>query len=368
MKIAIVINTSWNIYNFRMCLVDAFLKEGHEVIAIAPQDEYSHLLEEKGCKFIHLEMNNKGMNPLQDLKLILTLKAIYKKVQPDVILQYTIKPNIYGSVAAYWNGIPTICNVSGLGTTFLTSSWLNTIAKKMYRYAFNRSNHVFFQNPDDQELFLELGLVTKDKTSVLPGSGIDLQKFKTDKRIVNSPRVFVFIARLLFAKGIQEYLETALLLKEQGTNIRLQICGAIEDNAGLGITKEALNVYIKKGVIEYLGKRDDIINVINDSDCVVLPSYREGTPRSLIESIALSKPIITTDVAGCKEVYNGKNGLLFKGQSVDALTKAMLEINFLPEAELLAMGKESRVLAETKFNEKIVVDNYKKIIKLCVKK
>lgn len=363
MVIAIVINTSWNIYNFRQCLVNDFLKKGYRVIAIAPRDKYAQKLIDKGCEFVHLKMNNKGVNPIEDIGLILRLRKIYKRLKPDVILQYTIKPNIYGSIAAKSLGIPAICNVSGLGTTFLSGSLLNKIARALYRFGLKRATHVFFQNEDDQNIFVEGSLVKKDCSSVLPGSGINLSEFKpSGETTLNEPRRLLFIARLLFAKGIREFIEMAEMAQKEELGLSFLICGSIESDAGLGISEEELKVFTEAGIVQYLGHVDNVPELIESVDAVVLPSYREGTPRALIEAIALGKPIMTTDVPGCKEVFNGANGFLCNVEDSKDLFLKVKEFCSLEQPEYNRMCESSRSLAVSKFDEAIIVNMYKEQI------
>jgi glycosyltransferase involved in cell wall biosynthesis len=360
MRIAIVINKSWNIYNFRMGLVHAFLKLGHQVIAIAPQDEYSKKLLEAGCEYYPVEMENKGTNPLQDLLLIRRFHHIYQQVKPDVILQYTIKPNIYGTLAARMAGIPTINNVSGLGTVFLIRNLVSRVALGLYRLAFRYPAKVFFQNHDDRDLFLENKLIKKNITDVLPGSGIDTRRFQPAPSFTRNARfTFLMVARVLYEKGVVEYVEAARLLRARYPQVRVQLLGGIDESGNIGIKHAVFDPWVQEGAIEYLGISDDVASHIAAADCVVLPSYREGTPKTLLEAAAMGKPLITTNVPGCKEtVLDGQNGFLCQVRDARDLAAQMMRLYELPDQQLERMGKASRRLAEEKFDERYVINKY----------
>ena len=214
MKIAIVLNTSWNIYNFRLGLIKALLAEGHEVLAIAPADEYSGKLIQAGCQFEEVKMDSRGANPIKDIALTYELFRIYKRQSPDVILQYTIKPNIYGTFAATILRIPVINNVCGLGTAFLNKNLVSKIAISMYKLAFRFPKLVFFQNDDDKAFFLKSKIIKKTNTDVLPGSGININEFvPQDKTYKEAPFTFLLISRLIHDKGILEYINAIKMLK-----------------------------------------------------------------------------------------------------------------------------------------------------------
>lgn len=363
MRIAIVINTSWNIFNFRYSLIKAFLAEGHEVIAIAPNDSYSRRLIKAGCTFVPVAMA-KGTNPFTDLWLIWRLYQTYRRIKPDVLLHYTIKPNIYGAIAAHFANIPAINNVSGLGTVFIVKDFISAIALRLYKFAFRYPEKVFFQNEDDRQLFLHHNLVKPEKTDVLPGSGIDLDRFRPGSAFKRQqPITFLMIARVLYEKGIVEYVEACRLVKAQYPEVKCQLLGRVDERSRSGIKQEKLDEWLATGVITYLGTTDDVAPVIAAADCVVLPSYREGTPRTLLEAAAMGKPLIATNVPGCREVVNdGINGLLCRAKCAEDLAAKMLQMMNMPDTRLEEMGKQSREIAETRFNDRFVIDRYLKAI------
>ncbi|UPL48684.1 glycosyltransferase family 4 protein [Hymenobacter sublimis] len=366
MRVAVVINTSWNIWNFRRSLVKALQAAGHEVLAIAPPDDYSARLEtELGCRYVPILMENKGTNPVKDAQLTRRFYRIYRRERPDVVLHYTIKPNIYGTLAAKLAGIPSVNNVSGLGTVFIVKNFVSRVALGLYRFAFKFPKRVFFQNNDDRQLFLQHGLVEARITDVLPGSGIDTQRFRpaaTFER--HEPFTFLMIARVLYEKGVEEYFEAAQLVRAAHPTARIQLLGGIDESGGVGVKRAVFEQWLQAGHVEYLGTSDDVAAHIRQADCVVLPSYREGTPKTLLEAAAMGKPIVTTDVPGCREtVVDGQNGLLCEVRNATDLAAKMRQVLELPNQELEQMGKAGRQLAERKFDEQIVLDKYLTIVR-----
>jgi len=366
-NIAISINTSWNIYNFRMNLIRSLQEEGYKIYAISPKDFYSKELERFGVEHIDIPINNKGTNPLEDLKTIYEYYKIYKELQPNVALHYTIKPNIYGTVGAKLADIPVINNISGLGTVFLNRGFSSKVAKILYRFSLYFSDKVFFQNNYDRELFIDLKLVNKRKTDLLPGSGIDTEKFSPIETVVKSDDVFyfLFIARLVKDKGLMEYIEAARRLKKIYSNVKFNILGAFYQDNPTAITPKEMNQWVDEGIVEYLGTTNDVKSAIAKNDCIVLPSYREGLSRVLLEAASMEKPIVTTDVPGCREVVeDGYNGYLCKVKDVESLFKAMEKMINLPKKTRVIFGKRGREKVKLQFDEKLVIDAYKNAIKL----
>lgn len=365
MRVAIVINTAWNIYNFRMGLIDELIANKAEVYAIAPEDSYGPLLVQKGCHYVPVEMDNTGTNPWKDMRLTRRLLKVYKEVRPDLILHFTIKPNIYGTVAASLLGIPVINNVCGLGTIFMKESFVNRVAKWMYKIAFRYPKVVFFQNSDDRELFVQEKLISAEIAQVLPGSGINLKHFmpKTFKK--NKEFTFLLIARLLYDKGIMEYVEAVKSLRVRGVMAKFQLLGAQDPLHKRGISPTLLEQWINNDTVEYLGTTDDVRRFIDKADCIVLPSYREGTPRTLLEAASSGKPIVATNVPGCNNVVeNNYNGFLCKLKDAEDLAGKMYDMLLLNEDEWAQMGKNSRAKVEKQFDERIVIDKYMSAIRL----
>ena len=358
--IAIVINTSWNIYNFRLGLLKVLQKEGYRIVAIAPVDDYSPKLEALGVEYHNITINNKGTNPVEDLKLIAAFYQLYKKIKPDVLLHYTIKPNIYGTVAARLAGIPVISNISGLGTVFLNNKLSSNVARLLYKIALQSPKKVFYQNSDDRQLFIDSRLVSKDKTGLLPGSGIDTVKFSpVDQHKINDKFSFLFIARLVKDKGLLEYVEAARLLKVNYPDVHFKVLGAFYPGNPTAIKPDEMARWEQENIIEYLGTDNDVASVIAKSDCVVLPSYREGLSRVLLEAASMAKPIVTTDVPGCRDVVeDGANGFLCRVKDAEDLALQMDKMIQLEPSKLIGMGKKGRDKVINEFNEKIVIDRY----------
>jgi glycosyltransferase involved in cell wall biosynthesis len=359
MKVAIVLNTSWNIYNFRMNLIRSLQSEGHEIHTIAPTDDYTHYLTEAGCTHHALKMDSRGANPIKDLALIFELYGIYKRVKPDVILHYTIKPNVYGSLAASLLKIPVVNNVCGLGTVFLKDDMLSSIAMFLYKISFRFPKKVFFQNPDDLKLFIDKKLVPSNTVDLLPGSGIDLSKFKSMEFQRNEKFTFLLISRLITDKGVIEYIDAVKKLRAEGLDARFQVLGAIDSAHKRGIRKEIIQNWIDTGIIEYLGTTKDVRQFIERADCIVLPSYREGTPRTLLEAASSSKPIVATNVPGCNQVVEHTvNGLLCNLKDADDLAAKMRDMANYDDHTLKNMGQNGRRKMEAEYDESIVIDKY----------
>jgi len=358
--IAISLNTTWNIYNFRLGLIKALQKEGYKLVAIAPKDEYVKNLEDEGVECFDIKMNNKGTNPIEDLKLIFDYIKVYKKAKPDVILSYTIKPNIYGSIAAKVLKIPVISNISGLGTVFLNDSITSKIARNLYKIGLKFPKRVFFQNSDDRDLFIKYKLVDAKKTDLLPGSGIDTNKFapieiqRDDKKIK-----FLMIARLVGDKGLYEYLQAAEMIKKKYESVEFLLLGAFYPGNPTAITKEELNKWVSKGVINYLGVSDNVKEEIAKVDCIVLPSYREGLSRVLLEAASMAKPIITNNVSGCKEVVeDGINGFLCEVRNYEDLASKIEKMINLQPLQRVQLGVNGREKVNKEFDENIVIQKY----------
>ncbi len=362
-KIALVLNTAWNIYNFRLNLVKTILDQGYEVLLIAPQDKYVDRLEGLG-RFIPLRhMRNTGTNPWQDFQLLRELKNIYTKEQPDVILHFTIKPNIYGGLAARSLDIPYICTVTGLGTFPLPSRLVNNMVEKLYKQSFKTAQKVIFQNKEDCQQFIGERLVEEEKCDLTPGSGVDVELFDSkdhirDKRLQGKV-VFAMIARLIIQKGVLEYVEAARQIRSQYPNTEFWLIGGLWEHPE-AISKTDIEQWEAEDVVQYKGTTDDIKSVIADADVITLPSYYgEGVPRTLLESLAMSKPIITTDHKGCKEVVDeGKNGYLVPVRDVAALRDAFRQMIQLGKSARQDMGKHSRQKALNEFNDIIVIQTY----------
>jgi glycosyltransferase involved in cell wall biosynthesis len=366
LKVLISVNTAWNLINFRSGLIRGFQDAGYEVVTVAPPDDHVPRLRELGCSFIPLAMDNKGTHPGRDLLLLWRFWRLLHKERPDVYLGYTVKPNIYGSLAAHALGIPVINNVAGLGAVFIKHNWLTRLVKGLYRYALSRSVKVFFQNEDDRRLFTEGGLVRADITDRLPGSGIDLTRFSAaplaDAPGRNGLR-FLLIARMLWDKGVGEYVEAARRVRQNHPDAEFFLLGFLDVQNPAAIPRDQMEKWVAEGAIHYLGTADDVRPHIADADCIVLPSYREGVPRTLLEAAAMARPIITTDAVGCREVVDdGVNGYLCKPRDIEDLAAKVQQMIGLSEEERSRMGRMGREKVEREFDEQIVIRKYLEIV------
>ena len=366
-KIIISANTTCNLVNFRSGLILQLIENGFDVIAVAPEDGYGERLERLGCRYVPLAMDNKGTHPVHDFQLMIGFLKVFLRERPDAILAYTVKPNVYGSLAAQLVGIPVINNISGLGTAFIRGGWMAALVSLLYRVGLSRSKRVFFQNEDDRTLFLEKGLVKKAQTDLLPGSGIDLAHFDSMKYAPagrsSSDLLFLMVARLLWDKGVREYVEAARIVKKHYPETRFQLLGFLDVQNQTAVPREDVEAWVQEGIIEYLGTSDDVRPFLAAADCIVLPSYREGTPRSLLEAAAMAKPLIATDVPGCREVVqDGVNGYLCEVRNSNDLADKMMKLTALPLDLRLQMGCQSRNIAETRFDEQIVTRKYLQVV------
>jgi glycosyltransferase involved in cell wall biosynthesis len=371
-KILININTAWNLLNFRAGLISELIRLGYEVVAVAPRDEYVSKLELLGCRFVHLEIDNQGTHPARDLLLLWRYCKLLRIEKPDLCLFYTVKPNVFGSLASSIHGTPYINNVAGLGAVFIGGGWLKRVVSTLYKIAFKNSSKVFFQNEDDLNLFRENRLISHQLTEVLAGSGINLNYFSPEEKVIsssiNSPYKFLLIARMLKDKGVVEYVNAAQMLKKSGVNAEFCLLGFLDVQNPAAISTEQMKAWTEQGFVRYLGASDDVRAHISQADCIVLPSYREGTPRSLLEAAAMAKPIITTNVVGCKEVVvDGENGMLCEVKNSIDLASKMKKMLMLSDEQRALMGKKGRLKMEQEFDEKIVIQKYVQTIDLVLK-
>jgi glycosyltransferase involved in cell wall biosynthesis len=360
-KVVISINASWNIFNFRAGLIRALRAEGYEVFALSPPDAYAPRLAELGARHVAVPMDSAGVSPARDLALLARYRSALKAAAPDVFLGYTAKPNVWGSLAAQSLGIPTINNVSGLGTAFIREGLLTKIVTNLYRAAFRRASTVFFQNGEDRDLFVARRIVHPDKADLLPGSGIDLERFAPRPRpaVEERPFAFLMVARLLWDKGVREYVEAARIVRARHPETRFRLLGFLDVANRTAVPRAEVEGWVAEGLIDYLGDAEDVRPILAEADCVVLPSYREGLPRVLLEASAMGKPLIATDVPGCRHIAEeGVNGFLCAVRDHASLAEAMSRMLALPPAERRAMGAAARARVEAEYDETLVARRY----------
>ena len=356
-RVVIAANSAWHIANFRAELIRALIEQGYEPVVVAPADSTVRL-QDLGVQHVDLPLERSGLNPFVDLALLARYRRILKQIRPIAFLGFTIKPNIFGGYAASTLGIPSIANISGLGTAFIKRGPLQSLVSRLYRFALRRARIVFFQNPNDQALFLQRRLVRADQAQLLPGSGVDLDRFQQEA-LPDGPITFLFIGRLLGDKGVRELIGAARKLRTSHPNVRVQLLGPLDGGNRTAISRAELNDWVSHGLIQYLGETEDVRPFIKEATAVVLPSYREGLPRSLLEAAAMGRPLIATDVPGCREVVDdGTNGLLCAPQSAESLADAMRRLADLTPEERSAMGLASRRKVEAQFSETVVIQAY----------
>lgn len=360
-------NTAWSMYNFRFDVIKALLAEDCDITILAPDDEWSKKFKEMNIKFLPIEMDNKGTSPFKDIHLCWRLFKIYRKFKPDLIFHYTIKPNIYGSIAARICGIKSIAFVTGAGNVFIKHNYITTIVKGLLRVALQFPKEVWFLNGDDKDLFLSYHLIRTAQCKILPSEGINTLQFKNNYNKDEKDNItFLFLGRLLWDKGVGEYVKAAQAIKLKYKNINFQILGFLDALNPSAISKSEIDTWVNMGIVDYLGSRDDVSEIISHSDCVVLPTYyREGVPRSLLEASSLGIPVIATDAPGCRDVVEDQiTGYLCQPKDVEDLRDKMQKIILMDRDDRLKMGRNGRERVERMFDINLVIQEYKKVINI----
>jgi len=354
----------WAVKNFRLNLIRHLICKGYSVFAIAPYDSAETALQENGVKTLNIRMKGNSKNPVSDLILFVMLFIKLKHLHPGCVLNYTIKPNIYASIACSLLRIPYINNITGLGAVFQGNNLLTHAVSLLYRIALKRSLTVFFQNNDDLAQLLSKRIVCKQISLRLPGSGVNLDQFSPSLPIKNEHFTFLLFTRILWEKGIREYHEAAKKVYSRFPNTRFLLVGSIDPLNPSCVPRDTIQQWSESGIITYLGPTDSIREYIRKSDCIVLPSYyREGVPRSLLESAAMAKPIITTDWPGCRDaVDDNVTGFLCRIRDPQDLSEKMLKMISMPAKERETMGMAGRNKMEREFDEKIVINAYSDVI------
>lgn len=352
-KIAIITNNDVGLYNFRKELLEKLIQENFEVVILLPKGEKIPELQEMGCIFQELHIDRRGTNPIRDFKLLVGIRKKLIQIKPDIILTYTIKPNIYGGMVARLLHIPYIANITGLGTALEKTGLLQFITVRMYRIALKKAVCIFCQNRENRK-FLKNRKITAGKVRLLPGSGVNLQRFAFQEYPKEGILKFAFISRVMREKGIREYLEAAQAIQQKYPDTQFHICGFCEDEF-----ENELKEMQRNKTIEYHGMVSDIQHVLKDMYCVVLPSYHEGMSNALLEAAAAGRPLIASDVPGCREcLQDEKSGFLVKAKDTKDLTEKVEKFIRIPHDEKKEMGLASRKWVEQHFDRQQVVDAY----------
>ncbi|MDE6499352.1 MAG: glycosyltransferase family 4 protein [Rikenella sp.] len=356
-KILFSDNTLWGLLNFRRGVIEYMIRSGFEVVLVAPTDPMCDLKDlPNGAKYISVELSRTGTNVFSDLAYYKALRRIYKTERPDYIFHYTIKPNIYGTLAAKSFGIRSSAMVAGLGHVYTEGGVGNAIARSMYKYAMRYPQKVLVLNRANYDTLLAQKVVSKSKLVWLEGGeGIDLSKFGPQPMPSNERPVFLMICRLLYEKGYAEYVAAAEALHGQA---EFRIMGSIDSHPS-AVGREVIEADVTRGIIKYIGFSPDVLSQVAQTDCIVLPSYHEGLSRVLMEGLAVGRPIITTDIAGCREtVRDGENGFLCAPKDAASLIEACRRFLALSPEQRVRMSNQSRKLAERVFDEQSVIQTY----------
>lgn len=356
----LVANQAWNLVNYRSGLIAALRASGFEVVAIAPPEPAMEArLRAMGCRFEAIPLNAKGLSPLAELRTFLALWSLVRRYRPRALLGWTIKANLWGALAARLCGLPAILNVSGLGIA-ADRGLLQRLAALLYRFCFARAATVFFQNEADLAALVGPGLVRPAQARLLPGSGIDAEWFKPAIRTRPEARRYVLIARLLAPKGVREFVAAARELRRTCPELRFVLVGFLDVANATAITRAEVDGWVSEGAIEYMEPVEDVRAILDGAEAVVLPSYyREGLSRALLEAAAMARPVITTDLPGCREaVVDGVTGYLCKPRDVASLIAAIERLATLGPDQWRTMGDAARARIESEFSESIVVARY----------
>ena len=354
-------NAAWNLVNYRGGLIREMLAAGHHVITVAPVDRHADTLERWGCTFLPLSMEATGLSPRADLALLHRFGRIFREHRPDIVFSYTVKNNIWGALAARSVGIPLVPNVSGLGSAFQHKGWLRNIVTRLYRLAFRRLPLVFFQNEDDQARFEALKIVRPGQSARLPGSGVDLARFSASPLPGRGDQVtFLLIARMLWEKGVGDYVAAARRVRQRYPEAQFQLLGFVDVDNPTAISLDQMMQWSAAPGISYLGESDDVRRQIAAADCIVLPTaYGEGTPRTLLEAGGMGRPIITTMVPGCREILrDGTNGFACRPKDVESLADAMTRMIDIGTSGRAELGCGARKVVENEYSERRVIAAY----------
>lgn len=354
-RILILSNHFITLYNFRKELISKLIKEGHEVFISMPKSTENAFFSDMGCEIIETPVDRRGINPIKDFGLIIRYIKIMRKLKPDIVFSYTIKPNIYGCIASNLTNNKQLSNVTGTGATFLKDNFISNVARILYRISLKKSYKVFFQNSGDKDYFVKRKMINNNYV-MLPGSGVNLKDYEINDLPSNDEINFIFIGRVMELKGIDQYLECASEIKRNYTNVNFYIAGFVEEDK----YKKIIEQFHKKGIINYLGFQKDIKLWIQKCHSTILPSHGgEGVPNVLLESAAMGRVCISSKISGSQDVIDDNiTGYLFEPGNSKELIKKVDNFIQLPYVTKEKMGFEARKKMEKEFDRDIVINIY----------
>lgn len=357
-KVLILANSASGLYDFRNELLLELLKE-YEVHVSLPDEEKVPQLAEEGCKVYHTPIDRRGMNPIRDMALFKSYFNLMNKVKPDVVLTYTIKPNIYGNLCCRIKKIPYIVNITGLGSAFENGGMVQKLVVFLYKLALKKAECIFFQNEKNQEIFKQHGIIGK-KSRLVPGSGVNLDRHCFEEYPLNSDKtIFLYVGRVMKEKGIDELLYASRKLCSEYSNVVFRLVGNYEDDY-----KDIIEQYEKEGILELIGYQKEIHNFYKEASAIIMPSYHEGMSNVILEASATGRPVLASDIPGCKEGFDkGITGFGFEARNKDALFEALNSFMELSVEQRALMGKNARIKMENEFDRNQVVMAYIQEIK-----
>lgn len=357
-------NSLWGLVNFRGRVIRALVEDGHRVVLIAKRDIPVEQALALGAEFFDWDVLPRGMHPLGELRSVRSLLRMYRELRPDLSFQFTIKPVMYGGLIAKLTGLRCVSVITGLGYLFLGNGWKSRIGKAFYRLTLHRSHEVWFLNDDDRGFFDQARLLDGLAVRALPGEGVDVGRFlRAPLPPLSGPFVFLMIARLVKDKGVIEFVEAARIVRAKFPRTVFRLLGPAYSANDASVSPTQLEDWVREGVIEYLGAADDVRPAIANCHCVVLPSYREGMPRVLMEAAAMGRPAIATDVTGCRDAIEvGMTGLLCRPRDVDSLAASCMNLLGLSGGELTRMADRAHELAVGRFDDRLIIDLYRRVV------
>lgn len=358
-------NTSWYLYNFRASTIRCLLQEGYKVVCLSPDDGYGQKMEQElGCQWQELVMDNLGSNPLKDIALVLRFWQYYRRLKPFVAFHFTIKNNVYGTWAARALGIPAINNVSGLGTAFIRSGLVAQFVRLLYKTSMPLATKIFCQNEEDYSLLIEQNLAPANRLQLLPGSGVNLQHFNPCKKHSHEGVFrFLYAGRMLADKGLRELIEAMRNVNQSTIQCELWLSGFADVQNVSAISLDELQAWGCLPGVKWKGATDNMVDIYACVDAVVLPSYREGMPRSLLEAGAMGLPSLTTDVPGCRNIIeDGFNGLICDAKNSLDLQQTMQKLLDMSTKDRQRLGDNARQHVQKNFDENIVIETVVEVI------